>query len=194
LLVNTNSAEVALDSSASTSAILLETSADKLDAIDASAEVLLDSSVDTLVVNDVSAEVLVDSSVDTLVVNDVSAEVLVDSSVDTLVVNDESPEILDDSSEVNSFPNSFKAAVTLLVEGPKVVLPENSMFVAVIPDGLVITGLVKNKSDCKSKTILVFVAIKKIIFYTLNVLSHHKIQLKFYVLMIHTNSDLNNLK
>ena len=96
-----------------------------------------------------------DSSVDTLVVNDVSAEFLVDSSVDTLVVNDESPEILDDSSEVNSFPNSFKAAVTLLLEGPKVVLPVNAMFVAVIPVGLLIVALFNNKSDCKSKTILV---------------------------------------
>ena len=171
MLVNTNSAEVALDSSALTSAILLETSADKLlvntnsadSALDCSAStsaILLETSADKLLVNTNSAEVALDSSEETLVVNDVSAEFLVDSSVDTLVVNDASPEILDDSSVDNSFPNSFKAAVTLLAAGEKVELPVNAMFVAIIPVGLLIVALFNNKSDCKSKTILV-VAIKK---------------------------------
>jgi len=161
------SAAVLADSSASTSAILLETSADKL------------------LVNTNSAEVALDSSDDTLVVNDVSADALVTSSFDTLVVKDASPEILDDSSVDKSVSNAFNALFTFVTVGPNWELA-NSIFVAVIPDGLEINGLVNIKSDCKSKTILV-VAIKKIIFYTLNVLSHHKIQLKFYVLMTHTN-------
>ena len=153
MLVNTNSAEVALDSSASTSAILLETSADKLLVNTNSADSALDCSAST-------SAILLETSADKLLVNTNSAEVALDSSEETLVVNDASPEILDDSSEVNSFPNSFNAAVTLLTAGEKVELPVNAMFVAIIPVGLLIVALFNNKSDCKSKTILV-VAIKK---------------------------------
>ena len=79
MLVNTNSAEVALDSSASTSAILLETSVDKLEAKEVSAEDLVDSSVEILVSNDASADALVEI----VAANEASPEILADSSEET---------------------------------------------------------------------------------------------------------------
>ena len=152
LFCNDCSATIARDSSASTSASLLATSVDNAVAIELSPAILLDTSVDTAASRFVT-------SVDNLVAIELSPAILLETSVDTaasrfatsvdkLEVIDWSPEIrLDTSVDIC---NDTLVSIDATVD----VKPETSVITK--PVGVVMVAFVRIKSDCLSKTILVF--------------------------------------
>jgi len=82
-----------------------------------------------------SADVLVEASVEIAVDKDVSAELLVEASLDNAVDNELSADVLVDSSTLISLANSVRAPSTLVTVGGNAGFV-NSMYCAVIPDGL----------------------------------------------------------